>query len=257
MIKSGLALIFCGDCQKEYSDYAEACPECGRPTITQKNINNNSPKNDYSSNFTSFGDDLRLDLEIDFEEAFFGVIKEITIPHLRTCELCKGMARITSHRKIECSSCEGNGVKEVRKDIRFNIPAGVDKGTKLKIKGEGNVEQRDGTPGDLYVYIIGVKSDPNFRREGETIFSEISINYRQAILGDTIKIKTVDGMCNLKIPSGTQPNTKLSLKGKGVPRLGDPNIRGNHQVLVKVKLPTQISEYERNFLERDNYKREL
>ena len=59
-------------------------------------------------------------------------------------------------------------------------------------------------------------------------------------------------MCNLKIPSGTQPNTNLSLKDKGVPRLGDPNIRGNHKVLVKVKLPTQISEYERNFFERDN-----
>ena len=251
MIKFDLALIFCGDCQKEYSDYAEACPECGRPTITQKNINNNSPKNDYSSNIASKGDDLRYDLDIDFKEAVFGVQKEITIPHLETCELCKGKGRINP-RKIECSSCEGNGVKEIKRKLRINIPAGVDKGTNLRISGEGNVGQRGGTPGDLYICIVGVKGDPNFRRENETIFSEISINYRQAILGDTIKIKTIDGMCNLKIPSGTQPNTNLSLKDKGVPRLGDPNIRGNHKVLVKVKLPTQISEYERNFFERDN-----
>ena len=221
------------------------------------NINDNSPKNDYSSNITSKGDDLRYDLDLDFEEAVFGVHKEITIPHLETCELCKGQGRITTPRKMECSICEGNGVKEVRKKFLINIPPGVDKGTKLRVTGEGNVGKRDGTPGDLYIFIISVKDDSNYRREGETIFSEISINYRQAILGDTIKIKTVDGLCNLKIPSGTQPNTNLSLKGKGVPRLGNPNIRGNHQVLVRVKLPTQISEYERNFLEGDNFKREL
>ena len=150
-----MALIFCGDCQKEYSDYAEACPECGRPNITQKNINNNSQKNDYSSNITSKGYDLRYDLYIDFKEAVFGVQKEITIPRLETCKFCKGNGRINL-RKIKCISCEGYGVKEIKRKLRINIPAGVDKGTKLRISGEGSVAQRGGTPGDLYIFIIGV-----------------------------------------------------------------------------------------------------
>ena len=106
------------------------------------NINDNSPKNDYSSNITRKGDDLRYDLDIDFEEAVFGVQKEITIPHLETCELCKGKGRINP-RMIQCSSCEGDGVKEVRRKLRVNIPAGVDKGTKLRISGEGDAGQRN------------------------------------------------------------------------------------------------------------------
>ena len=82
-----------------------------------------------------------------------------------------------------------------------------------------------------------------------TIYSEINVSYLQAILGDTVEITTVDGNVNLKIPSGTQPNTTLSLENKGVPRLGNPVARGNHEVLVKVKLPTRINDEERKLLE--------
>ena len=82
-----------------------------------------------------------------------------------------------------------------------------------------------------------------------TIYSEIAVSYLQAILGDTVEITTVDGNVNLKIPSGTQPNTTLSLENKGVPRLGNPVARGNHEVLVKVKLPTRITDEERKLLE--------
>ena len=96
---------------------------------------------------------------------------------------------------------------------------------------------------------IKVKNDPKLKREGVTIYSEITVSYLQAILGDTVEIITVDGKVNLKIPSGTQPNTTLSLEGKGVPRLGNPVARGNHQVLVKVKLPTRINDEERRLLE--------
>jgi len=82
-----------------------------------------------------------------------------------------------------------------------------------------------------------------------TIYSEIDVSYLQAILGDTVEITTVDGNVNLKIPSGTQPNTTLSLENKGVPRLGNPVARGNHEFLVKVKLPTRITDSERELLE--------
>ncbi len=119
---------------------------------------------------------------------------------------------------------------------------------KLRVSGEGNVGLKGGPPGDLYVF-IKVKNDPKLKREGVTIYSEITVSYLQAILGDTVEIITVDGKVNLKIPSGTQPNTTLSLEGKGVPRLGNPVARGNHQVLVKVKLPTRINDEERRLLE--------
>ena len=234
------------------------------------------------------GDDLRYDLNIDFKDAIFGQQREINIPHLETCEVCRGtgakpgtgpttcttcggsgqVRRATrtpfgnftqvaecptcngSGQIIAdpCTSCGGNGVKQVRKKLRINIPAGVDSGTKLRVSGEGNVGLKGGPPGDLYVF-IKVKNDPNLKREGINIYSEISVSYLQAILGDTVDIMTVDGKVNLKIPSGTQPNSTLSLENKGVPRLGNPVARGNHQVLVKVKLPTRITDDERNLLE--------
>ncbi len=234
------------------------------------------------------GDDLRYDLNIDFKDAIFGQQREINIPHLETCEVCRGtgakkgtgpttcttcggsgqvrratrtpfgnftqVAECPTCNGVgqmisdPCSSCGGNGVKQVRKKLRINIPAGVDTGTKLRVSGEGNVGLKGGPPGDLYVF-IKVKNDPNLKREGINIYSEISVSYLQAILGDTVDIITVDGKVNLKIPSGTQPNSTLSLENKGVPRLGNPVARGNHQVLVKVKLPTRITEEERNLLE--------
>ncbi len=234
------------------------------------------------------GDDLRYDLNVDFKDAIFGQQREINIPHLETCEVCRGtgakkgtgpttcttcggsgqvrratrtpfgnftqVAECPTCNGVgqiisdPCSSCGGNGVKQVRKKLRINIPAGVDTGTKLRVSGEGNVGLKGGPPGDLYVF-IKVKNDPNLKRDGINIYSEISISYLQAILGDTLDIVTVDGKVNLKIPSGTQPNSTLSLENKGVPRLGNPVARGNHQVLVKVKLPTRITEDERNLLE--------
>ncbi len=234
------------------------------------------------------GDDLRYDLNIDFKDAIFGQQREINIPHLETCEVCRGtgakkgtgpttcttcggsgqvrratrtpfgnftqVAECPTCNGVgqiisdPCTSCGGNGVKQVRKKLRINIPAGVDSGTKLRVSGEGNVGLKGGPPGDLYVF-IKVKNDPNLKREGINIYSEISVSYLQAILGDTVDIMTVDGKVNLKIPSGTQPNSTLSLENKGVPRLGNPVARGNHQVLVKVKLPTRITEDERSLLE--------
>ena len=234
------------------------------------------------------GDDLRYDLNVDFKDAIFGQQREIKIPHLETCEVCRGTGAKPGTGPKNCStcggsgqvrratrtpfgnftqvaecpscngagqiivdpcvSCGGNGVKQVRKKLRINIPAGVDTGTKLRVSGEGNVGLKGGPPGDLYVF-IKVKNDSKLKRDGVTIYSEIEVSYLQAILGDTVQITTVDGNVNLKIPSGTQPNTTLSLQNKGVPRLGNPVARGNHEVLVKVKLPTRITEEERKLLE--------
>ena len=235
------------------------------------------------------GDDLRLDLSIDFREAVFGIEKEVQIRHLETCGTCKGsgakagsgpttcgtcggagqVRRATrtpfgSFTQVApcpscdgtgqviadpCPACSGQGLQEVSKTLRINIPAGVDSGTRLRIAGEGNAGQRGGPPGDLYVF-LGVRSHPSLQREGQTIHSEVTLNYLQAILGDTIEVETVDGPESLPIPAGTQPGAVLTLRNKGVPRLGNPVARGNHQVSVKVQLPTKLSGEERELLEQ-------
>ena len=235
------------------------------------------------------GDDLRYDLNIEFKQAIFGEQREIKIPHLETCLTCKGVGARPGTGPTNCSTCGGsgqvrratrtpfgnftqvaecpscagagqiisdpcvncggNGVKQVRKKLRINIPPGVDSGTKLRVSGEGNAGLKGGPSGDLYVF-IKVKNDPKLKRDGINIYSEISISYLQAILGDTVSIDTVDGKVELNIPGGTQPNSTLTLDNKGVPRLGNPVARGNHNVLIKVKLPNRINEEERNLLEK-------
>ncbi|MEB3266514.1 MAG: molecular chaperone DnaJ [Cyanobacteriota bacterium] len=235
------------------------------------------------------GDDLRLDLAVSFSEAVFGVEKEVQIRHLETCSTCSGsgarsgsgpttcgtcggagqVRRATrtpfgnftqvapcpscdgSGQVIAdpCGSCGGQGLQQVRKKLRINIPAGVDSGTRLRVANEGNAGQRGGAPGDLYVF-LSVQAHPQLRREGTTIHSEVALNYLQAILGDTIEVETVDGPEPLEIPAGTQPGAVITLSGKGVPRLGNPVARGNHQFTVKVQLPTKLSGDERELLEQ-------
>ncbi len=234
------------------------------------------------------GESLQYNLNITFKEAVFGKEADLTIPHKETCEVCKGTGSKPGTGPTTCTTCGGAGqvrratrtpfgnftqvaecpncngvgqiisnpclncgglgVKQVKKKLRVRIPAGVDTGTKVKVPSQGDVGLRGGPAGDLYIR-IQVKNDSKLKRDGVTIYSEIAVSYLQAILGDTVEIFTVDGNVNLKIPSGTQPNTTLSLENKGVPRLGNPVARGNHEVLVKVKLPTRITDEERKLLE--------
>jgi len=235
------------------------------------------------------GDDLRLDLNISFNEGVFGQERDVQIRHLETCASCQGsgakagsgpttcgtcggagqVRRATrtpfgSFTQVApcpgcegtgqtiadpCTACQGQGLQQVTKKLRLNIPAGVDTGTRLRVANEGNAGQRGGSVGDLYVF-LGVRSDPELRRDGTTILSDLPISYLQAILGDTIEVETVDGKESLEIPAGTQPATVLTLKGKGVPRLGNPVARGNHQFTVKVQIPTRLNGEERKLLEQ-------
>ena len=235
------------------------------------------------------GDDLRYDLTIDFTQAVFGQEKEIKIPHLETCDSCRGsgskpgsgptncttcggagqVRRATrtpfgSFTHVSdcpscsgtgkvisnpCQTCSGQGVKQVRKKLRINIPAGVDTGTRLRVSGEGNAGLRGGPSGDLYVF-LKVKSHARLRREGLNIHSEVNISYLQAILGDTIEVDTVDGPSNLQIPSGTQPSTVLTLDNKGIPKLGNPVARGDHCISVNIKIPARLTEEEKILLEK-------
>lgn len=235
------------------------------------------------------GDDLRLDLTISFSEAVFGSEKDVQIRHLETCSTCSGsgakagsgpttcgtcggagqVRRATrtpfgnftqvapcptcegSGQVIAdpCSACGGQGLQQVRKKLRINVPAGVDSGTRLRVGQEGNAGQRGGPAGDLYVFLT-VQAHPHLRRDGVTVLSEVSLNYLQAILGDTIEVETVDGQEPLEIPPGTQPGAVITLQGKGIPRLGNPVARGNHQFTIKVQLPTKLNGEERQLLEQ-------
>lgn len=233
------------------------------------------------------GDDLRLDLRLDFREAVFGGEKEIRIKHLETCETCTGTGAKPGTRPQTCStctgtgqvrratrtpfgsftqvsvcpacngtgqviedkceSCAGRGQKEITKKLKITIPAGVDNGTRLRVSNEGDAGKLGGPPGDLYVF-LSVDEDPVFKRDGININSEVKISYLQAILGCRLEVETVDGPTELLIPTGTQPNTVLTLEKKGVPRLGNPVSRGDHLIEVSVEIPTRVTNEERDLL---------
>ena len=235
------------------------------------------------------GDDLRLDLKLEFREAVFGGEKQIRIPHLETCQVCNGSGAKpgTSSRtcptcngvgqvkratrtpfgsfaqvstcptcngtgtviEAKCEACNGAGRKQETKKLKITIPPGVDNGTRLRVSGEGDAGVRNGTAGDLYVYLF-VESDKEFTREGINISSDISISYLQAILGCRLEVPTVDGTEEITIPAGTQPSTVLVLENKGVPRLGNAVSRGNHLITVKVEIPTKLNAEEKELLEK-------
>ena len=235
------------------------------------------------------GDDLRLDLKLEFREAVFGGEKEIRIPHLEACQACNGtgakpgtgardcttcggtgqvrratrtpfgsFAQVSvcptcngEGRVIEqkCSTCGGAGRKQETKKLKITIPPGVDNGTRLRVSREGDAGVRGGSQGDLYVYLF-VEPDKKFRRDGINIHSEIMISYLQAILGCRLKVNTVDGTEELIIPAGMQPNTVLTLENRGVPKLGNPVSRGDHLITVKIEIPTRLSAEERELLEK-------
>jgi molecular chaperone DnaJ len=235
------------------------------------------------------GDDLRLDLKLDFREAVFGGEREIRINHLETCTTCNGSGAKPGTRPRTCSTCSGsgqvrratrtpfgsftqvsvcptcngtgqmieekcetcggNGQRQETKKLKINIPPGVDNGTRLRVSGEGDAGQRSGPAGDLYVYLF-VNEDPEFQREGINILSDLKISYLQAILGSRVDVNTVDGPQELLIPAGTQPGKVLTLEGKGVPRLGNPVSRGDHLITIQVDIPTRVSAEERELLEK-------
>ncbi len=143
------------------------------------------------------GNDLRLDLKLDFREAIFGGEKEFCISHLKPCEVCKGsgrkytsLSRITYHGK--CDFCDGKGLNTVTSKLKIAIPAGVDNGIRLRVAQEGDAGQGGGNPGDLYIYLF-VNEDKELKRNDINILSEIIIDRQQALSGCRLEVNTVDG----------------------------------------------------------------
>jgi molecular chaperone DnaJ len=233
------------------------------------------------------GADLRYDLTLTFEEAAFGLSRELTIPRLEACPDCRGsgsagggpprpcsacggrgqvrftqgfftVARTCPQCGGEgsvvadpCRACGGEGLVERRRTIEVAIPAGVDDGSRLRLAGEGEHGRWGGPAGDLYV-VVRVRPHERFGREGPHVFSTVKVGYPQAVLGATIEVETLHGKAPLEVPPGTAHGAQFRLPGQGIPRLGRSAGRGDHVVGIELEVPRarDLSEEERDLLRR-------
>lgn len=234
------------------------------------------------------GDDLRLDVDVTFDKAVFGAEQKIRFSHLETCETCSGSGVKPGSKPRTCGACDGSGSvtqvvrtplgvfqqtstcgtcrgsgevvdeycgscggrgrNQVTKQLMITVPPGVDSGSRLRIRNEGDAGAKGGPPGDLYV-LLRVKDSPDFTRDGINLYSKVRVSYLDAILGRSVPVKTVDGTEMINIASGTQPGAVVRIDGKGIPKLGNSSIRGDHFVTVDVKIPTRLSSDERRLIE--------
>lgn len=220
------------------------------------------------------GEDYVYQLEIGFMDAIRGTSTQIHLRKEESCPICKGSGADPSGKWVTCQQCGGSGMVELSRErtvlrqvcprcngegrisetpckscggngrapkeetISVKIPPGVDDGSKLRVAGKGGQGMDGGPPGDLYVQ-IRIRPHPEFTRKGDDIYSRVEISVPEAVLGDKVRVPTVDGMVHMTIPPGTQNGQKLRLKGRGAPRLRGSE-RGDHYVEVRVLIPRKI-----------------
>ncbi|MFT9497161.1 molecular chaperone DnaJ [Anaerosolibacter sp.] len=234
------------------------------------------------------GADLKYEYTISFEEAAFGADKEISISRHENCDTCHGTGAKPGTDKKTCPQCKGSGevryaqrtplgqfvnVKtceachgdgtiieqpcdtckgagKIRKDRKINIkiPAGVDTGSVIPLRGEGEPGTKGGPTGDLYI-VLRVRPHEIFQRDGNDVICEIPITFVQAALGDEFVVPTLDGKVKYKIPEGTQSGTIFRLKGKGIPNLRGYG-RGDHYVKVIVEVPKKLNDRQKELLKQ-------
>ena len=166
-------------------------------------------------------------------QSFFG-----TVQNVQTCPDCHGTGKII---KEKCSDCAGTGYVASKKTIQVSIPAGIDNGQSIRIRGKGEPGTNGGPRGDLLVE-VNVARHPIFQRQDMNIYSTAPITYAQAALGGEVKLNTVDGEVLYEVKPGTPTDTRIRLKGKGVPSLRNKNVRGDHYVTLVVQVPTNLNE---------------
>ncbi|MFZ2682214.1 MAG: molecular chaperone DnaJ [Patescibacteria group bacterium] len=234
---------------------------------------------------TPKGQDVEMEMYLSFKESVFGVAKEVNLnktntcarcggqgaepgTKLKTCDTCKGKGfTMATQRTIlgavqmrvacqpcdgrgeipetKCHECQGQGIARGRKTLRVDIPAGVEDGMQMRVRGEGESIGTQGEPGDLYLR-LRVSPDQRFVRDGTTIYFKKKIGFTQAALGDTVQVDTVDGLVSMKIPPGTQSGDELRLRGKGVP---SNRGRGDQIVSIQVVTPTKLDKHTKQLLE--------
>ena len=232
------------------------------------------------------GESLRANLTITFEEAAFGCEKEINLNRTEECDACHGSgcepgttaetcpdcrgtgvvrvqqrtggfafsstapcSRCRGTGKIihsPCKSCGGSGSVKKSKRITVTIPAGIDDGQAISLRGQGNAGKNGGPAGDLIVG-VRVKPHPQFRRDGTTVLYEQPVSFFQAAMGAELEIPTIDGKVKYTLPAGTQPGTTFRLRGKGIPELRGRG-RGDQYVTVRVQVPTSLNSEQKEAL---------
>ena len=234
------------------------------------------------------GESIRLSLAISFEEAAFGCEKSVTVERMETCDTCHGngcapgstpevcpdchgtgtvqvrrqtpmgvfatsspCTRCGGKGKIihqPCKDCHGTGAVRKRKTIQASIPAGIDNGQTISIRGQGNAGKNGGPAGDLLITIT-VRPHELFRREGTSVLCEAPITFAQAVLGAELEIPTIDGKVKYELPEGTQSGTTFRLKGKGIPALNGRG-RGDQYVTVYIETPCNLNKEQKEALKK-------
>ncbi len=234
------------------------------------------------------GGDIEEDLNLSFEEAAKGCEKEISFKHIETCPDCGGsgakagtsaktcpdcngsgqvayvqnspFGQIRSQRVCSrcngkgsiidspCTSCKGNG--RIRKTVKqtVKVPAGIDNGQTLNVRGQGDSGKNGGPAGDLHLY-VNVRPHPIFERQGFNVYCEVPVSFTQAALGDEITVPTLDGKVKFKIHEGTQPGDEFKLQGKGIQRLRGSG-KGDQYVKVNVEIPKNLSSEQKEILKQ-------
>ena len=214
------------------------------------------------------GANVRTSVRITFLEAVTGVEKEITLNLKDPCPTCsgtgakpgttpqmcpkcggKGQVVFGSGKiiKDKCTQCGGTGYISSKKTIKVSIPAGIDNGQSVRIRDKGEPGVNGGPRGDLLVEVI-VEQHPEFLRQDYNIFSTVRISYAMAALGGSVVINTVDGRVIYDVKPGTQSDTRIRLKNKGVPTIRNQSIRGDHYVTFVVETPTKLSKEAKDLL---------
>lgn len=242
-----------------------------------------------NSNGPMKGANLRTSVRISFEDAVFGVEKELDLNLKDTCKCCNGTGAkpgtspetcsrcggrgqvVTQHStpfgtfrnsqvcpdcggsgktiKEKCPDCHGSGYISSRKKIQVSIPAGIDNGQSVRLRDKGEPGVNGGPRGDLLVEVV-VDRHPIFQRQDMNIFSTVPISYAIAALGGEILIDTVDGKVVYDVKAGTQTDTRVRLRGKGVPSLRNKEIRGDHYVTLVVQVPEKLSNEAKELLKK-------
>lgn len=173
------------------------------------------------------------------QQSLFGVVRNV-----QTCPECSGTGKVI---KYKCTQCSGTGYVKSKKKIQVAVPAGIDNGQSIRIREKGEPGTNGGGRGDLLVTVL-VDRHPQFQRQEYDLFSTEPITFTQAALGGTITINTIDGPMEYDIKAGTQTDTKIKIKGKGVPTLRNKNTRGDLYVTLVVQVPDKLTEEQKNIL---------
>ncbi len=234
----------------------------------------------------SKGADLRYNMTISFEEAAFGAKREINIARNEKCDMCNGSGAKPGTQATTCDRCHGSGKIQVTqntimgtfasvktcdkcggegkvianpcekchgkgnikktKKIEINIPAGIDNGQAISLRGEGDIGKKGGPNGDLFV-VVNITPHKIFKREGFDIKTEILVPYTKLVLGGNIKVPTLEGDMDYTIPEGTQTGTKFKIRDKGIQNIHSRG-RGNLEFTVKVDVPRKLTDEQRRIL---------